>query len=110
MRIRAKLTLAFTAIALAAVAGMALGGYLVLRGRAVARAREAFARAHVALERSLAQSYQVLVQIGKLSYLDPVIRAVTAGTDEADFGLGSAADDRARLAELHDNLVDANWD
>jgi hypothetical protein len=110
MNIRAKLTWAFTALALVAVAGMATGGWLVLRARSIAQAREAFARTHGAIDRLLAQRYQVLEQIAKLSYLDPVIRAVTGSTDEADFGLARAEDDAARLEELHLNLVDASWD
>ncbi len=111
MKIRGKLLLALSALALLAVAGMAAGGYAVLHARAEAQARESFAASLAIVDRALVARYRLLTQIANLSYVDPVIRSVTGGaTDAADFGLDTTEGDAENLRELHQNLVDASWD
>lgn len=105
--IRARLLLVFSGFALVAIGGMALAAIGIVRGRADAHARVDFRGARDQLKRSLALRYQAFQASSDLSYVLPVFRQVAG--DDADFGLGTAEDDRARLETLHRNLVDADW-
>ncbi len=105
--IRARLLLVFSALALVAVGGMALAAIGIVRGRADAHARVDFRGARDQLKRSLVLRYQAFRAASDLSYVLPVFRQVAG--DDADFGLGSEADDRTHLETLHKNLVDADW-
>jgi class 3 adenylate cyclase len=105
--IRARLLLVFSGLALVAIGGMALAAIGIVRGRADAHARVDFRGARDQLKRSLALRYQAFQAASDLSYVLPVFRQVAG--DDADFGLGTAEDDRARLETLHRNLVDADW-
>ena len=109
--IRGKLLAVFTLFALVATFGMAAAGAGILRQRADAHARIDFVAAHEQLERSLGLRYEAFRAVSDLSYVLPVLRQVSgAGSDEADFGLGTVQDDSENLKELHQNLVDADWD
>jgi serine/threonine protein kinase len=81
----------------------------IARGRTLAVTRSSFAAAHGQLGRSLALRYEAFVAMSDLSYVVPVIREVTGNLDQSDFGLGDEAEDRRRLAEVHENLRSADW-
>ncbi|GEM_PF-3074451 len=110
MSIRAKLLLAFSAMALLAVGGMAFAGKTIFEERAVDHARDTFEEARGQVGKTLALRYEAFQAVSDLSYVLPVMRQVTAGaTDASDFGLGDEEDDADNLKTLHANLVDANW-
>ena len=108
--LRAKLALAFSAVALLAVGGTTAAGLRIFSERAVQHAGDTFEEARGQLKKTLHLRYEAFHAVSDLSYVLPVMRQVTAeANDESDFGLGSEQDDVARLKTLHDNLVDADW-
>jgi serine/threonine protein kinase len=86
-----------------------LGADRVARERTLAVTRSSFAAAQGQLGRSLDLRYETFTALSDLSYVVPIIREVTGNLDQSDFGLGDEAEDRQRLAELHENLRSADW-
>jgi predicted Ser/Thr protein kinase len=81
----------------------------VLRDRTRAVTRTSFASARVQLDRLLALRTDTFVAQSDSLYRLPALQEVVATHDLADFGLGAAEDDRARLQRIHDNFRSADW-
>jgi predicted Ser/Thr protein kinase len=96
------------AIALVIVA-VALFADWIVRDRALAVTRTSFGAARAQLGRLLALRTEAFAATSDLSYVVPVLREVAGNLDQADFGLGEADDDKARLAEIHEHLASADW-
>ncbi|MBI5610465.1 MAG: HAMP domain-containing protein [Deltaproteobacteria bacterium] len=107
--LRARLLVAMAGVALCAVAAATWAAVWQIEERAQAQARQDFTAQIKQLERSLALRSDAFRALSDLSYVLPVFRQVAASRDDADFGLGSAQDDSAHRALLHQNLVDADW-
>jgi hypothetical protein len=80
-----------------------------MRDRELAAVKASFAAARDQLDRALDQRYKTFAALSDLSYVLPVMKQVAGQVDEADFGLGSAEKDSARLAALHEALTAADW-
>jgi Protein kinase domain len=96
------------AVALALVL-VALGSDWIVRGRAAAATRASFAAARAQTSRLFELRTETFSATADLSFIMPILREVAAVQDQADFGLGAEADDRASLEELHNNLASADW-
>ncbi|HWM88318.1 MAG TPA: protein kinase [Kofleriaceae bacterium] len=99
---------AAAAVALALVL-TALGADWVVRGRAASAARSSFAAARAQMSRLFELRSETFSVLANLSFFMPIMREVAAVQDQADFGLGEQADDRAYLEELHASLASADW-
>jgi len=108
-RTRVPRTVAWAALALAAIAGVGLFADWIVRDRALATTRISFHAASDQLGRSAALRYQAFVAMADQSYVVDLMRSVTGNRDQADFGLGPASDDQATLGHLHELLVDASF-
>jgi len=101
-------------IALVAVIALALIAVAfisdsILRDRTRAVTRESFTAARTQLDRLLALRTDTFVAQSDALYRLPALQEVAATHDLADYGLGDAADDRARLERIHDNFRSADW-
>ena len=108
-RTRVPRTVAWLALALAAIAGVGLFADWIVRDRALATTRISFRAASDQLGRSAALRYQVFVAMADQSYVVDLMRSVTGNRDQADFGLGPAEGDQATLTHLHELLADASF-
>jgi Protein kinase domain/Putative zinc-finger len=108
-RTRVPRTVAWLALALAAIAGVGLFADWIVRDRALATTRISFRAASDQLGRSAALRYQVFVAMADQSYVVDLMRSVTGNRDQADFGLGPASSDQATLTHLHELLADASF-
>jgi Protein kinase domain len=96
------------AVALALVL-VAFGSDWIVRGRAAAATLASFAAARAQTSRLFELRTETFSATADLSFIMPILREVAAVQDQADFGLGAEADDRASLEELHHNLASADW-
>ncbi len=108
MKLRGKLLTMFVGFALLASGGMSVAGYWLLRERSLAHARVAFRAAREQLDRSVKLRYAVFEAMAALPHVMTLMRGVET-VDDSDFGLGSAGSDAQRLADLHQNILDASW-
>jgi serine/threonine protein kinase len=101
-----------TSIIAAAVAvglGLGVASDWVVRDRVSREIRHSFAltreqQNHVV--NRLIESFKVSSEV---AYREPALREVAGHHDQADFGLGDPATDRAELEKLHNTLVSTDW-
>jgi tRNA A-37 threonylcarbamoyl transferase component Bud32 len=108
-RARTPRRMALASVVLLAFILLALGADWIARERAAAVTRTAFAAARAQLGRLVDRQVETFVAMSSLFSVTPIMREVAAATDEADFGLGDASQDRERLEYVHTNLRSADW-
>ncbi|MBA3458530.1 MAG: serine/threonine protein kinase [Deltaproteobacteria bacterium] len=99
----------YVAAALAGVLALGVGSDLVVRSRVSASIRQSFTATAKQADRAVRLVADQFDAISNLVYLFPVMGDVSAHHDQADFGLGNAADDEKDLDDIHDRLVSADW-
>ena len=92
-----------------AVVLVALAADWIVRGRAAAATRASFAAARAQMSRLFELRSETFAALANLSFVMPIMREVAAVQDQADFGLGDRAGDRAYLEEMHASLASADW-
>jgi hypothetical protein len=100
---------AWLAAALAGLLAIGLGSDLAVRSRVSRSIRQSFAATAKPADRAVRLVADQFDAISNLVYLFPVMNDVSAHHDQADFGLGSPADDEHDLDDIHDRLVSADW-
>ncbi len=108
-RARTPRRLAIAAVVLIGLIGLALGADWIARERAAAVTRTSFAAARAQLGRLVVRRVETFVAMASQFAVTPIMREVATAVDQADFGLGAASDDRARLEYVHQNLASADW-
>ncbi|HEY8142258.1 MAG TPA: serine/threonine-protein kinase, partial [Kofleriaceae bacterium] len=108
-RARTPRRLAIAAIAMLGLIGLALGADWIARERAAAVTRTSFGAARAQLGLLVARRVETFVAMASQFAVTPIMREVATAVDQADFGLGAATDDRARLEYVHQNLTSADW-
>jgi len=108
-RARTPRRLALTAALLIGLIGLALGADWIARERAEAVTRTSFGAARAQLGRLVARRVETFVAMASQFAVTPIMREVATAVDQADFGLGAASDDQARLEYVHQNLTSADW-
>jgi len=108
-RARGLRVIAAVAASLALAAGVGLFADWLARERQLVGERAAFTASALQFDRALYLRNRSFGTLATLSRAIPLVRDVTGNRDQADFGLGSAEDDRARLQELHDGMKSADW-
>jgi hypothetical protein len=108
-RARAPRRAAAAAVVAIAIVLVALGADWIVRGRAAAATRASFAAARAQMGRMFSLRSDTFSSLANLSFFMPIMREVAAVQDQADFGLGERADDRAYLEEMHASLASADW-
>ena len=81
----------------------------ILRERTRAVTRESFTSARAQLDRLLALRTDTFVAQSDSLFRLPAMQEIVGTHDLADFGLGDAGDDRARLERIHENFRSADW-
>ena len=89
--------------------GLGLVADFMVRDRVAAQIRESFGNTGRQTDRAFDLLRNKMDAMSNLAYLSPATQAVSAHYDNADFGLGTAADDSAELTELHQLLVSTDW-
>ena len=108
-RARTPRRLAAASLVLIGLIGLALGADQIARARAAAVTRTSFGAAQAQLGRLVERRVETFVAMASQFAVTPIMREVASAVDEADFGLGSPSDDRARLEYVHSNLKSADW-
>jgi len=103
---RAAAAFATTALVVVLVA---LAADWIVRGRAAAGDRASFAAARAQMSRLFELRTETFAALADLSFFMPIMREVASVQDQADFGLGDRASDRAYLEDLHASLASADW-
>lgn len=91
------------------VLGLGLVADLVVRDRGQAQVRESFANTRLQTDRAFELLRGKFEAMSNLAYLSPATQEVSAHYDNADFGLGTQAEDSAALDHLHQLLVSTDW-
>jgi tRNA A-37 threonylcarbamoyl transferase component Bud32 len=108
-RARTPRRLAIAALVLIGLIALSLGADRIARERAAAVTRTSFAAARAQLGRQVNRRVETFVAMASQFAVTPIMREVATAVDQADFGLGTASDDRARLEYVHQNLSSADW-
>jgi serine/threonine protein kinase len=101
-----------TSIAAAAVAaalGLGLVSDWVVRDRVSSEIRHSFALTREQQKRVVARLIESFRVTSEVAYREQALREVAGHHDQADFGLGDPAVDRADLEKLHSTLVSTEW-
>jgi hypothetical protein len=106
---RAPRRLAAAAAVALVIALVALAADWIVRGRDAAAARASFTAARAQMSRLFELRTETFAALANLSFFMPIMREVASVQDQADFGLGDRAGDRAYLEELHASLASADW-
>ncbi len=93
----------------AVIIGAGLVTSTAARRRAEHDANTAFTATGNQLERAVALRYDAFAALADAAYAMPVMNGVFGHKDQADFGFGDAAADRAALEAVHDSLQSADW-
>jgi hypothetical protein len=93
----------------AALLGLGFGADWIVRERALAQIRQAFAATGKQIERAGRLQAQRFEDASGLINQLPVTFDVTSTHDEADFGLTTPAQDAERLQQVHDELASQDW-
>jgi hypothetical protein len=101
--------LARAALVMLALVTVAFVSDTILRGRTRAVTRESFASARAQVDRLLALRTDTFVAQSDSLYRLPAMQEIVSTHDLVDFGLGDAAEDRARLERIHENFRSADW-
>jgi hypothetical protein len=107
-RARVPRRVAAIACAVLGIVGIAFAADAVVRDRERAVTRSSFESGGVQLAHQLEARTETFSALSDLSYVLPIM-AEAAGHDQSDFGLDSATADRERLANIHANLISADW-
>ena len=101
-----------TSIAAAAVAaalGLGLVSDWVVRDRVSSEIRQSFALTREQQKRVVQRLIDSFRVTSEVAYREQALREVAGHHDQADFGLGDPAVDRADLEKLHNTLVSTDW-
>ncbi len=101
-----------TSIAAAAVAaalGLGLVSDWVVRDRVSSEIRQSFALTREQQKRVVQRLIESFRVTSEVAYREQALREVAGHHDQADFGLGDPAVDRAELEKLHNTLVSTDW-
>jgi hypothetical protein len=108
-RARGLRLVAAAAAALAIAAGVGLFADWLARERQLAFGRAGFAAKTEQLDTALESKYEAFRTLADASRGIGMVHEVMSNRDQADFGLGSPDEDRARLSALHDGMVSDEW-
>jgi len=108
-RARGLRVIAAIAASLALAAGVGLFADWLARERQATYARAAFVAQTEQLDGSLDLKFRAFKVLADSTRGLPTIQAIMGNRDQADFGLGSEEEDRARLQELHDGMLSDEW-
>jgi Protein kinase domain len=99
---------ALAASVLAGVLALGLVSDWVLRDRIEGQVREAFGATGVQIERETRQLARGFELSSRIANQLPVLRAVSAQYDQADFGLSDPEEDKRKFDDVHAQLVSAD--
>jgi serine/threonine protein kinase len=91
------------------IVAVAFGADWVMRERTHAVTRTSFASARRQLDKLLDLRTDTFNAQADEMYRLPIMQEVATSRDQADFGLGEARDDRARIEHQHETLRSADW-
>jgi hypothetical protein len=100
---------AIVGAAVAAVLAIGLGADAVVRNRVEAQIHQSFAATGRQTDRAWTDLTGRFDAAANQVYYQPIMRTVSSAHDQADFGLGSADDDRANLEHIKSELASADW-
>ncbi|HEU4611573.1 MAG TPA: protein kinase [Kofleriaceae bacterium] len=99
----------FVAAAVAAALGFGLVSDWVVRDRVSTEIRHSFALTREQQKRVVNRLIESFRVTSEVAYREPALREVAGHHDQADFGLGDPAVDRADLERLHNTLLSTDW-
>jgi hypothetical protein len=91
------------------IVAVAFGADWVMRERTHAVTRTSFASARRQLDKLLDLRTDTFNAQADEMYRLPIMQEVATSRDQADFGLGEARDDHARIEHQHETLRSADW-
>jgi eukaryotic-like serine/threonine-protein kinase len=91
------------------IVAVAFGADWIMRERTHAVTRTSFASARAQLDKLLALRTDAFAAQADAVFGLPIMQEIATSRDQADFGLGDAAEDTARITGQHETLRSADW-